>query len=972
MASVIGDWECIPRSYEVTKNYLQSFHTFDHPLKLSTVTMVDSKGTRVSLGSNSSSRSSSISLLNDPLLLTLDGTDPLSQFARQEQELIDPLTQMASEYVRETFQKSKTKKREKDFSLADDSFNWNAKRLSILNKFTTSEKLSISTSFLSMGNAGTGTDAIKVHTVVSDKLKFRLEQLDDFEDTSIRHLMDLTQHDYIQRIEQLNQELVQSWHNDQRVKALKIAIQCSKILSDTSVLSFYPSQFVLITDILDIFGKLVYERLKQKAYSGPESSRKLNTESARDTCQNWFFKVASIRELLPRLYVEIAILKCYEFLNECSYEDILQRLTLMIRGIGDPLIAVYVRCYLVRIGATVTSTKEYMYNNFKDFLTVYHMIFAGSIRSELNRQRVDMTKYLSLYGPAVNFILQAVAYKNNLYTEEILKQVKTIKNNGPILMAILQAFMSEFIAARALEIVQLLSQSHTEGISKSQLFRALGLSMAVCAPLCEERSGFLKEAFLTINTFTDPSEYITCVETWSQFIANNFPINETNRLLHEIITRLSSTKICEKHFQQLHNILDKILENQKNIELLLIQENFLPFLNLFHKDAVKSEACKRILIIYKRNSHEYTTDPVVISALMYIGKILNDSLTALTVADEKRQVSHLISNFIRKVYFGRDLECQLSFYVEARGTFSNLDTVYGTLVQNVNKLAMEAYSIVHGNQTRKTQAFVKACVAFSFITIPSISCICQQMDLYMLSGQVALVNQCMGQADACFEAALNLIAELPTALEIDGKVKPMDSYVVSYLSNMLATLVVVPDSPEEGVLYLLRLLLEVIQKFPFATNSLGPVTVYLNALDMLYVQSLENFPYHITGVISNDELYGRDPKFLNEVNNLCVYVVEKILQHLKQLGAEQQYKMQTILSLELMLRIIRYANLNKEQTFQLALNLWLLARKHESLLDSKHFPRIVKAIENIYNLTKDTNTKRAQSLQQFMEHINHK
>lgn len=115
------------------------------------------------------------------------------------------------------------------------------------------------------------------------------------------------------------------------------------------------------------------------------------------------------------------------------------------------------------------------------------------------------------------------------------------------------------------------------------------------------------------------------------------------------------------------------------------------------------------------------------------------------MADEKRQVSHLISNFIRKVYFGRDLECQLSFYVEARGTFSNLDTVYGTLVQNVNKLAMEAYSIVHGNQTRKTQAFVKACVAFSFITIPSISCICQQMDLYMLSGQVALVNQCMGQ-----------------------------------------------------------------------------------------------------------------------------------------------------------------------------------------------------------------------------------
>lgn len=31
--------------------------------------------------------------------MALDGTDPLSQFARQEQELMDPLSQMATEYV---------------------------------------------------------------------------------------------------------------------------------------------------------------------------------------------------------------------------------------------------------------------------------------------------------------------------------------------------------------------------------------------------------------------------------------------------------------------------------------------------------------------------------------------------------------------------------------------------------------------------------------------------------------------------------------------------------------------------------------------------------------------------------------------------------------------------------------------------------------------------------------------------------
>lgn len=58
--------------------------------------------------------------------------------------------------------------------------------------------------------------------------------------------------------------------------------------------------------------------------------------------------------------------------------------------------------------------------------------------------------------------------------------------------------------------------------------------------------------------------------------------------------------------------------------------------------------------------------------------------SALTVDDEKRQISLLIAQFLLRVDHGRDFEQQLSFYVDARAAFSNLDYVHAALVQ-VNK-----------------------------------------------------------------------------------------------------------------------------------------------------------------------------------------------------------------------------------------------------------------------------------------------
>lgn len=168
--------------------------------------------------------------------------------------------------------------------------------------------------------------------------------------------------------------------------------------------------------------------------------------------------------------------------------------------------------------------------------------------------------------------------------------------------------------------------------------------------------------------------------------------------------------------------------------------------------------------------------------------------SALTSDDERRHIGNIISFFILRVNYGRDFEQQLSFYVDARGSFPNLDNVLQTLVSCVNKLAMDTRSIVKGNHTRKTAAFVKACAAYGFITIPSIISTTQRLDLYLSTGEVALANVCLGQADACLEAALNLLPELPKMLEVDGRPRSSEFYLQSYVLKFLSFLIVVPVS----------------------------------------------------------------------------------------------------------------------------------------------------------------------------------
>nr|XP_008122571.1 PREDICTED: UPF0505 protein C16orf62 [Anolis carolinensis] len=902
-----------------------------HPLKPIIVT--ESKTKKLGRkGSTSSTSSSSSSSVQDPLSSVLDGTDPLSLFAATA----DP---MLTESTR------KKRDKEENSSVGSDFEPWSSKRGDILSRYTTNEKLSI--------NLYMGSEKGKATTpgsAVSEKVRTRLEELDDLEEGSQKELLNLTQQDYTHRIEELNQSLKDAWASDQKVKALKIVIQCSKLLSDTTVIQFYPSKFVLITDILDTFGNLVVTRVLSVTFSSSFFPENFTPESvndtAKETCLNWFFKIASIRELIPRFYVEAAILKCNKFLSKTGILECLPRLTSMIRGIGDPLVAVYARAYLCRVGMEVAPhLKESLNKNFFDFLLTFKQIHGDTVQNQLVVQCVEMPLYLTLYSPAIDWILQCISYRAaEVLLTETMERCKKLGNNALLLNSVMSAFRAEFIAARSMDFIGMIKECDESGFPKHLLFRSLGQNLALADPPEGDRLQILNEAWKVITKLKSPQDYINCAEIWVEYTCRHFTKREVNTVLADVIKHMTPDRAFEDAYPQLQSIIQKVITYFHDFSILFSLEKFLPFLDMFQKESVRVEVCKCIMEAFIKHQQEPTRDPVILNALLHVCKTMHDSVNALTLEDEKRTLASLINGFLRMVSFGRDFEQQLSFYVEARSMFCNLEPVLVQLIHCVNQLAMETRKVMKGNHSRKTAAFVRACVAFCFITIPSLTSIFSRLNLYLHSGQVALANQCLSQADAFFKAAVSLVPDVPKMINIDGKMRPSEAFLLEFLCNFFSTLLIIPDHPEQGVLFLVRGLLNVIQDYTWEDNSDDKVRIYTNVVHLLSAMSQETYIYHVDKVESNDTLYGGDTKFLAETNKLCETVIAQILEHLKTLGKDETLKRQSQLALYFFSTIVAHGDLRNNKLNQLAVNLWNLAQKH-GFADTKTMVRTLEHIK---------------------------
>ncbi|KAK0393270.1 hypothetical protein QR680_000127 [Steinernema hermaphroditum] len=759
---------------------------------------------------------------------------------------------------------------------------WKEKRQVILDHFKTNEKLSLSTSFLLNGMENDFQGPMK------NKTTQRRDPLND--SGGPRKVPDLTMDDYIRRLNDLKKLLLYAWANDCRVEALKIVIELTKILSTTLTPHFYPSQFVLVTDIVDLFGSLVYERLHRKATeermnAGLGPLPKYFTladvpDLTRQTASNWFYKISEILELIPRLYVEAGLLCCMKFMDNASISTNVMRLCVMARSISHPLVSSYARAYICRISMRLNpADRAPHWKCLNDWMQTY------------NQQPT------ALLWPAMEWVIQCVSYNAVTYEDlcPLWEYCRIPTKRAMILEPILNGVSPVYLATHALEACKIVTGC--DEVSASELC-AFGRSILQAEVSTESKRPILRSVWRRMSKLSSLRSYVLCCDVWIEFAARFFSLHELSVILDNLIKKIVPDKKYENFYENLLSILYKLVQYVIDIDELLLLDHFATLLELFREDELKSKSATLVLnSIVNKHKTRSITDFALANQVVWIAKRLHDAmdLNSAISQDGPAPEAILIEAAFDRFDLSADPERGLSVLVDARGALYNLNTIIRYLVVRVNDLALPSRNSSRLS-ARGRASFTRACLAYGFITIASLSDSSDKVRLYIQSIQVALSANALSQTDAIVRECIELLAVLN---------KPPVIYL-NLCSSLLGVLLAVPDSPSKPPLYLFKAFLNAIQRYPWPTLCNEKGRLLIRCLCWLSASRQPDYPVRIGHVQSNDQVY---------VLGLLIQMMD---------DEEARPRRPTVVCMELLEAIVAVGDVNDDDMAQLALNLYTI------------------------------------------------
>ncbi|OUS46204.1 hypothetical protein BE221DRAFT_192190 [Ostreococcus tauri] len=723
----------------------------------------------------------------------------------------------------------------------------------------------------------------------------------------------ISQQEYVTRLKRLNEDIANAWLNDDRVNALKLCVKVSRLLADTKVGKFYPVLFVLVTEVIETVGRLVFDRITRKAEEpGPNGASKPLPDNfkashvralAKNTCRNWFYKISTIRDLVPRMYMELALFKCYRFLQDEPPVMQARRLLQQARGIADPLAAAYIRMYIAKCVLACdceTPESERTMEILKEFMPSYTKVLDEDAEDDPSTSYIfalgmRRAEYAELMDPAMEWLIESCAQNSNPALLQKVLYMGGEKPAVPFLRSVFRSLSKILIRENAVKFISLISATSTDEDSidhvgaMADCYCVLVDKFEETPPREDDRLAILSEVWRAVQKWTHIEPYLRVAERFLHYIIKYLTKGELETLMKDVARHvhawlekarekepMKSPTLSAPAMRYVARSLQTTTDYFKGVTALLNLKWYVYLGETLRGDA-KVEYSASVLNCAASGSK--VTDPLCLHTLLEAARTVHDNVDGMSSDDVREEAELLVLRFIDSVDFGDDFEAHLNFLVVARSAFSNLDQVQELLVYRALLLVTGVYEHVGSAHTSKTKAFVNACTAYCQITIPSVRGVEVRLRLFTLAARAALVHALVQQADGLIRSAVTDAQESGGESAVGGWIdlptEKSEQEMLDFVRRCGSLLIVAPGNLEQGAFLVFRGLMKVIEDFEWQPSSVSEIRSYIALIPAIAAMVQEKLPYKLDGVQSSDVLFAGEEAYVDEATELAHALIQR-------------------------------------------------------------------------------------------------
>ncbi|XP_024968287.1 UPF0505 protein-like [Cynara cardunculus var. scolymus] len=439
-----------------------------------------------------------------------------------------------------------------------------------------------------------------------------------------------------------------------------------------------------------------------------------------------------------------------------------------------------------------------------------------------------------------------------------------------ILHHLLRELPTEVVCSNAVEILHLVECSDDYSFDQCLNYKMLGLKLCEGISQVKDVDPVINEVIQVATERKSLDEYLKILDAYMDIILQHKMDLYLNSILSEIFERLCNEVVTEAELASLQSIALKLITHFDDMKYVFELNYFVDILDVMHGSS-RSIVDMHILTNATRNDR--IDDPTTIKLLFDVAQSLHDSVNfPSTRQDDNHQGERLIARFVDKVDHGKELDRHLTFLIECRGAFNNMNDLKEILVHSSNLLAARALR-------EKTDHinFIKSCITFNEVTIPCIPSYSRQLILYLETAEVSLFGGLISYSDGLVDSAIGC---LQNVYLVDGLRKSNEDAdgIVSLMQRLCSFMLLVPGNWEQGVTYIPKSILSLLDSQSWMTPKLR-IRVLCSLLSLSATFAQNELPYHAIheGVISNDRLFFGHAMYSQELVSLSSVILHNMV-----------------------------------------------------------------------------------------------